>query len=161
MVMTKSETFTLFSGAFADGRPIAAKYTADGANLSPPISWSNLPEGTQQLALIMDDPDARSPQPWVHWVAYNIRPGLDGLPEGAGNIDMTNGEDVIWGRNTWGTLGYRGPDPPPGDIHHYHFRLYALDNPLELSQGLDKAGLLHAMQGHFLGMVEMTGTYRR
>src|SRR3954453_17849337 len=152
---------TLQSGAFDDGKAIPRRYTEDGEDLSPPLTWSGLPEGTRELALTVDDPDAPRAEPWVHWVIYKIpadvRTLIEGIPQDP-TLDVPPG--ARQGKNSRGTDGYRGPAPPRGHgTHHYHFRLYALDAPLAAAQGLDKAGLLRAMQGHVLAEAELVGAY--
>jgi len=154
---------TLQSDAFADGKEIPRRHTEDGDDLSPPLTWSGLPEGTRQLALMVDDPDAPRAEPWVHWIVYKIPADARVLTEGippTPALDIPRG--AMQGKNSWGTDGYRGPAPPKGHgTHHYHFRLYALDLPLRAAQGLEKAGLLEAMQGHVLAEAELVGTYER
>jgi Raf kinase inhibitor-like YbhB/YbcL family protein len=156
-------SITLKSDAFADGRAIPRRHTEDGEDRSPPLTWSGLPEGTKELALIVDDPDAPRTEPWVHWVLYNIPADIGTLTEGipqAPTLDVPPG--ATQGQNSWGTDGYRGPAPPQGHgTHHYHFHLYALDAPLRAAQGLDKAGLQKTMQGHVLAEAELIGTYER
>jgi Raf kinase inhibitor-like YbhB/YbcL family protein len=159
-------SFELTSTAFAANQTIPKKYTGEGADVSPPLAWSKLPEGTQELALICDDPDAPVAEPWVHWVIYRIPAAEKGLPEG---VDKTEKPSVpagaLQGKNSWPsgqTIGYRGPMPPPGHgTHHYHFTLYALKNKLDVPPGLDKKALLAAMEGRILGQVRLTGTYSR
>lgn len=141
------------SPAFADGQPIPARFTADGTNLSPELVIANPPPGTACFALIVDDPDAPMGT-WVHWVAWNIPAATAGIPEGklpAGSVE---------GRNSWGRTGYGGPSPPSG-THHYHFKLYALDRPLELPRTADKQTLIDAMEGRVLARAQLIGTYRR
>jgi Raf kinase inhibitor-like YbhB/YbcL family protein len=154
---------TLHSDAFADGEAIPRRYTEDGEDLSPPLTWSGLPEGTQELALIVDDPDAPRAEPWVHWVLYKLPADVRTLTEGLPRTPSLNTPPgAMQGKNSWGADGYRGPAPPRGHgTHHYHFRLYALDAPLAAAQGLDKAGLLEAMQGHVLDEAVLVGTYER
>lgn len=159
-------TIELTSAAFANGVHVPNKHTGDGQDVSPPLEWSSLPDGTQQLALICDDPDAPTDQPWVHWVIYNIPADTDALPEGVppdATLDSPPGAKQ--GRNSWTagqTIGYRGPAPPPGHgTHHYHFTIYALDERLELEAGIDKGALLAAMQDHILAQGELVGTYER
>ena len=151
------------STAFAHGQPIPAKHTADGEDVSPPLAWSGLPEGTKELALICDDPDAPGGT-WVHWVIYKIPAAAKGLPEGfAREARPKEPANVVQGCNSWSAgenVGYRGPSPPSGE-HHYHFKLYALDSALDLEPGLDKASLLGAMEGHVLASGELMGTYRK
>ena len=152
----------LASTAFAQGQPIPKKYTGEGADLSPPLSWSVLPEGTQELALICDDPDAPRGT-WVHWVVYKIPASATGLPEGVGGTDSRE-EDLLGveGKNSFGNTAYGGPMPPTGDgKHRYFFKLYALDGKLALGPGPDKQSLLEAMTGHVLGKGELMGTYER
>lgn len=151
------------SDAFQPNQQIPARHTGDGDDLSPPLSWSGAPPETRQFALIMDDPDAPRPQPWVHWVIYGIPAGTTSLREGIAQTErLDDPPGALQGRNTWGTIGYRGPAPPRGHgTHHYRFRLYALGEALELAPGLDKDELLGAMQGRVLAEGELVGTYRR
>lgn len=149
------------SSAFRDGERIPTKYTADGDDLSPPLAWEDVPAETRQFALVCDDPDAPTPQPWVHWVLYQIPASVRALPEGVSTAAPVGRE----GKNSWKqgkTIGYRGPAPPPGHgVHHYHFRLYALDTELDLPPGIDKPALVGAMDGHILAACETIGTYER
>lgn len=155
----------LTSSAFEDGQTIPRRHTEDGHNVSPPLSWQGQPQGTAQLALIVDDPDAPSAQPWVHWVIYSIPPDRAYLPEGLPRqVELQHPVSAQQGRNSWpsGNIGYRGPAPPPGHgTHHYHFKLYALDASLNLEGGIDKATLLSAIEGHILEQTELVGTYSR
>lgn len=151
------------SRAFTDGQPIPPKYTVDGDDVSPPLSWSGLPEGTKELALICDDPDAPAGT-WVHWVMYKIPADANGLPEAVAKQPRPKEPPgVVQGSNSWGpgeNIGYGGPSPPSGR-HRYYFKLYALDSELELEPGVDKEALLQAMEGHILGYGELMGTYER
>ena len=157
--------FTLTSSAFVDGDPIPRRHTGDGLDASPPLAWTGEPEGTQSLALVCDDPDAPTPEPWVHWVIYHLVGNLKGLPAGirrAPTLDEPVG--AMQGRNSWPTdnVRYRGPAPPPGHgLHHYHFRLYALDTKPNLQSSVDKAALLQATRGHVLGEANLVGVYQR
>jgi Raf kinase inhibitor-like YbhB/YbcL family protein len=154
---------TIRSDAFDNGRAIPRRYGEDGEDRSPPLTWSDLPEGTRELALIVEDPDAPRSEPWVHWVLYKIPADVRTLAEGVPSSPTLNTPlGALQGKNSWGTDGYRGPAPPPGHgTHHYHFRLFALDVPLHAAQGLDKKGLIGAMQGHVLAHAELVGTYQR
>jgi Raf kinase inhibitor-like YbhB/YbcL family protein len=156
-------SMTIRSDAFDDGRAIPRRYGEDGEDVSPPLTWSGQPEGTRELSLIMDDPDAPTPEPWVHWVLYKVPADVQALPEGlprTPTLDTPSG--ALQGKNSWGGVGCRGPAPPRGHgVHHYHFRLYALDTPLQAARGLDKCGLTRAMQGHILAEAELIGTYER
>lgn len=151
----QENTLSLTSPAFAANGPIPRKYTGEGQDISPPLTWSGVPAGAKELALICEDPDAPQPTPWVHWVAYAIPPMLTGLPENAR-------ENMIDGQNDFGRRGYNGPMPPQGHgVHHYHFRLYALAQPLQRGPGLTKEQLLDAMNRHVLAEGELVGTYER
>jgi len=139
--------------AFVRNGQIPAAYTCDGENLSPPLTFSGIPEGAQSLALIMDDPDAPSGD-WVHWVVYNIDPSARDVPKGT--IPLGGMEGV----GSDGDSAYGGPCPPSGS-HRYFFRLYALDTALELGERPDKAALLRAMEGHILAEDAIMGKYAR
>ena len=146
------------STAFSEGELIPARYTCDGPDVSPELSWSGVPEAAKSLALICDDPDAPMGT-WVHWVLFNIPPGANGLPgEIPSDASLENG--ARHGRNDFRRLGYGGPCPP-GGTHRYFFKLYALDAELALESGITKAELLEAMQGHILDEGQLMGTYSR
>jgi hypothetical protein len=154
----------LTSPAFKQNHLIPRRHTGDGEDLSPALSWSEVPPAARELALVVDDPDAPTPEPWVHWVLYKIPSGTAGLDEHilpAPRVSRPAG--ALQGRNSWPKgIGYRGPAPPKGHgLHHYHFRLYALDAPLALEPGADKSTLLAAMKGHILAEDELVGTYER
>jgi Raf kinase inhibitor-like YbhB/YbcL family protein len=158
-------TIQVTSSAFTQGSEIPAKHTGEGADVSPPLAWSNLPEKTKELALICDDPDAPG-STWVHWVIYKIPADAKGLPEKvARKPELADPAGAVQGKNSWtdgNDIGYRGPMPPPGHgVHHYHFKLYALDAPLDAAPGLDKKGLLAKMKTHILAEGELIGTYER
>lgn len=152
---------TLTSPAFKPQGQIPAKFTCEGDDVSPPLSFGGVPQGTKSLALIVDDPDAPDPaapkRVWVHWVVYNIPPGTQGLPENADKAGLPNGAAV--GVNDSEHAGYDGPCPPIGR-HRYFHKLYALDIPLAL-KAPTKAALEAAMQGHVLAKAELMGTYQK
>lgn len=154
-------TLQLTSPAFQPGGEIPARFTCEGEDVSPPLAWSGVPEGTRSLALIVDDPDAPDPaapkRVWVHWVLYGLPPDAGGLPEGAGNRAAAGGARD--GRNDWGRTGYGGPCPPVGR-HRYFHRLYALDTTLDLGEPTS-ADLKRAMEGHVLATGELVGTYQK
>lgn len=157
------KNFNLTSTAFGQNETIPRKYTGDGDDISPPLAWSGVPDGTKQLALIVDDPAAPRPEPWVHWVLYSIPAELNKLPERiTPSAHVSEPAGMLQGRNSWGKIGYGGPAPPKGHgLHHYHFKLRALDMPLNLDPGETKQALLEAMQGHILAEAELIGTYQR
>ena len=148
----------LTSKAFDEGGMIPAKYTCDAENVSPPLSWSSLPDGTKSLALICDDPDAPVGT-WVHWVVFNLPPDSDGLPEHVPPQKKLS-DGALQGLNDFRKIGYGGPCPP-GGTHRYFFKLYALDMVLDLQAGSTKAALERAMQGQVLAEARLMGTYRR
>ena len=155
------------STAFGPGQPIPKKYTGEGADVSPPLSWKGVPEASKELVLICDDPDAPTKEPWVHWVLYKIPANIKGLPEGVPRQPrMKDPPGALQGQNSWPKgekIGYGGPMPPPGHgMHHYHFKLYALDAPLAATEpGLEKNALLKQVQGHILAEGKLIGTYQR
>jgi len=152
-------TLQIRSNAFSEGGMIPRKYTCDGEDVSPPMAWSGVPEGTKSLVLIADDPDAPMGT-WVHWVLYDIPPTLDGLPEGVAKTPLVQGVGTQ-GANDFRQIGYGGPCPPRGPAHRYFFKLYALDTSLNLKSGLRKAEIEKAMKGHILAQAQYMGTYRR
>ncbi|MFQ5930802.1 MAG: YbhB/YbcL family Raf kinase inhibitor-like protein [Nitrospiraceae bacterium] len=148
----------LKSSAFEAGDLIPAKYTCDGSDVSPPLSWSDAPSGTQSFALISDDPDAPRGT-WVHWVTWNIPATPLSLDEGLPKRDsLPNGTKQ--GTTDFRRVGYGGPCPPSG-THRYFFKLYALDTILNLPSSTTKPALEKAMQGHILKQAELMGVYRR
>ena len=152
----------IISNAFEHDDAIPARYTCDGDDISPPLQWGDLPEGTKSLALIVDDPDAPDPaapkMTWVHWVLYNLPPSSDGLVEAVASKALPSG--TLQGLNDWGRTGYGGPCPPVGR-HRYFHKLYALDLVLPDLGKPSKAELEHAMDGHVLEQSELIGTYQR
>jgi Raf kinase inhibitor-like YbhB/YbcL family protein len=161
----KPMTIKVTTTAFAEGQPIPKKHTGEGQDVSPALAWTGIPQGTKELALICDDPDAPKGT-WVHWVIYKIPADSAGLPEGIPrDARLKTPAGALQGTNSWPkgeNMGYLGPMPPPGHgTHHYYFHLYALDAPLAVEPGLDKQQLLKKMEGHILGEGEVMGTYRR
>ncbi len=158
------ETIVLSSSAFTHETEIPLRYTAYGDNLSPALTWSNLPAGTRELALILDDPVFNPLQPFVHWIAYNIPVSASGLPEGLSPnaiVEYPGLEGMINGANGIRRTGYFGPRPPAdGKVHTYQFRLYALDHVMNLPDGLNKQSLLQRMEGHVLATGLLTGNYQ-
>ena len=152
----------LRSPAFTHNGAIPQHYTCQGADESPPLSWSGLPAGTKSVALIVDDPDAPDPAApqltWVHWVLYNIPPTATGLNEAVKPNALPAGTRE--GLNDWKRTGYGGPCPPIGR-HRYFHKLYALDTVLPDLKPPTKAALERAMKGHILEKTELIGTYRK
>ncbi len=146
------------STAFEEGGTIPQKYTCDGEDVSPALQWSGIPDGTQSIALICDDPDAPMGT-WVHWVLFNIPADTTELPE---NIpaDRVLENGAKHGINDFKKLGYGGPCPP-GGTHRYFFKLYALDIEIGLEPGATKEELLKAMEGHILDEGQLMGRYAR
>jgi len=150
----------LKSDAFVNGQSIPAKYSCVGKNVSPALTWSDPPAGTQSFALIVDDPDAPMGT-WVHWVLFNIpadqRSLVEDLPVTGKNVDPNA---IYFGKNSSGNTHYDGPCPPSG-THRYFFKLYALDTLVNLLPGATKDELLKAMQGHILAQGELVGTFSK
>jgi hypothetical protein len=148
----------LKSSAFEAGGMIPPKYTCDGSDVSPPLSWSAVPAKAKSLALIADDPDAPRGT-WVHWVAWNIPATVSTLEEAVPKRDtLPNG--MQQGTTDFRSIGYGGPCPPSG-THRYFFKLYALDATLNLPPGTTKKDLEKTMQGHILAQAELMGMYAR
>ena len=150
---------TITTPAFKDGASIPKKFTADGADVSPALSWQGAPAGTQAWALIMDDPDAPVGL-WVHWLVYDLPGATAGLAEGMGvSTKLPAGSKE--GANSWGNSAWGGPSPPKGKPHRYFFKLYALSKPLGLATGASKEELVKAMTGKILAEAQVMGTYGR
>jgi Raf kinase inhibitor-like YbhB/YbcL family protein len=162
----KPMTIKITSPAFKEGESIPKKYTGEGADLSPPLNWSGVPEGTKELVLICDDPDAPTAEPWVHWMIYKLSADLKGLKEGIPRkTRLTDPPGTLQGKNSWPNgqnIGYRGPMPPPGHgTHRYYFKLYALEAKLAVEPGMDKKSILQEIEHHVLAIGEIMGTYQR
>lgn len=146
----------LYSPEFLTGTSIPFKYTCDGENCSPPLTWQDPPTGIQSFALIVSDPDAPNGT-FTHWVLYNLPADLRALPAAIPNQN-TLSDGSKQGRNDFGKIGFAGPCPPTGK-HRYFFKLYALDRSLDLSPGASKQAVLEAMKGHVLDAAELMGLY--
>jgi len=154
----KMMELTVTSTAFSEGGMIPSRYSCDGEDISPPLRWSEGPEGTKVYALISDDPDAPMGT-WVHWVIYNIPAAVTSLPENVPTTaELKDGSHQ--GINDFKRHGYGGPCPP-GGTHRYYFKVYALDAMIEAGPGLSKKKLLRAMEGHILAKGELMGKYSR
>lgn len=149
----------LHSTSIAPGAAIASGFACTGADRSPELAWSGAPKSTITFALIVDDPDAPGGT-FIHWVAYNIPARRAALPAGVPQAAEIPGGGKN-GMNSFGHLGYNGPCPPPGNIHHYRFHLYALDSALSVGDGTDAAAVESAIKGHVVADAELTGTFNR
>ena len=147
------------SNSFKHETEIPIKYSCEGDNISPELTWDNLPVKTKSLAIIMDDPDAPV-GPFVHWVIYNISPSLNALPEGVPMVEQISGVGTQ-GMNGFRQQGYGGPCPPPGSNHRYYFKLYATDLQPDLAGGLSKQQLLETINGHIIDQSVWMGTFKR
>jgi Raf kinase inhibitor-like YbhB/YbcL family protein len=156
---TRKMAFAISSPSFPPGGDIPKKFTCDGADVSPELSWSSPPEGTKSFVLIADDPDAPSGT-WTHWVVFNIPADSKSLREGVSRVDELPGGERQ-GRNDFHKIGYNGPCPPPGKAHRYFFKLFAMNEKLDMKPGASRPELEQAMQGHALGNAEWMGKYRR
>ncbi len=149
-----SPAMILTSPSFSDGGRIPKAFTCDGADKSPSLSWTNIPEGAKSLVLICHDPDAPGGD-WVHWILIDIPATEKGIEENGTFARST------LGRNSWGKSVYNGPCPPPGKTHRYVFTLYALDTWLAMPRTSTKDEVEAHIQGHILGKAQLMGTYRR
>jgi len=148
----------LTSTAFSEGGMIPAQYTCNGPDVSPPLNWEDVPEETKSMALIADDPDAPVGT-WVHWVLYNLPADTHELQEDLPKTKvLPNG--AMQGTNDFRKIGYNGPCPP-GGTHRYFFKLYALDEMVDLNPGARKKDLLDAMKGHILAECQLMGKFSR
>jgi Raf kinase inhibitor-like YbhB/YbcL family protein len=147
------ENMKITSSAFGHNQPIPPQYTCDGADMNPPLSVFDVPQGTKSLVLIVDDPDAPTGD-WVHWLVWNIDPSVTGIAE---NSVPSGG---VEGTTDFNRTGWGGPCPPSG-THRYHFKIFALDAVLDLDPSARKADLERAMQGRILDQGVLIGTYER
>jgi Raf kinase inhibitor-like YbhB/YbcL family protein len=151
--------FLLISPAFPPGAAIPAEYTCDGADISPPLAWSGIPGDTASLVLIVEDPDAPAGI-FRHWAAFDIAPGVAGLAAGYGRDRP--GAGFREAQNDFGGSGYRGPCPPPGTAHRYHFRLFAIRRAhLDLTPSAPALAVEQAAQPYVIAEADLVGTYRR
>jgi len=152
---------TLTSSVFKAGDKISSKYTCEGDDISPPLAFGDVPDGTKSLAFILDDPDAPDPKApkrvWTHWLLYNLPPHSKGLPEDASRTGLPKG--TVTGQNDRKERAYHGPCPPIGR-HRYFHKVYALDTVLP-SEALTKAELEAAMQEHVIAQAELMATYQK
>jgi Raf kinase inhibitor-like YbhB/YbcL family protein len=150
------------SKSFSANGSIPVKYADYGEKVSPDLSWSGVPASAKALVLLVEDPDAREPKPFVHWVLYNLPPSTKALPESIpGQPRLPEFGGVLQGRNSRGTIGYFGPRPPKGDPpHHYHFQIFAVDAPLTLDPSATATAVLAALKGHVVAAGELVATFQ-
>jgi hypothetical protein len=152
------ESLKVSTTAFTGGAAIPAKYTADGEDIAPSLSWSAVPAQTKSIAVCVVDTDAPRGD-WWHWVLYGLDAKTTELKEGTPKTAVAVGANQ--GVNDFGKTGYNGPSPPKGKVHHYYFRVFALDKMLSVKPGLDKVAFEKAIAGHILARGETVGTYIR
>jgi Raf kinase inhibitor-like YbhB/YbcL family protein len=155
-------TLTLTSSVFEHGAEIPRKYTCQGDDVSPPLSWANVPDSAKSLVLIVDDPDAPDPRAprmtWIHWLLYNLPPQTIGLTEDIPDSALPPG--TLQGKNDWKRTGFGGPCPPVGR-HRYFHKLYALDCLLPDLHAPTRSELEAAMRGHVIEQAELVGLYEQ
>jgi len=149
-------SMTLISKDFINEGKIPQLFTCEGKNISPELSWSDVPAKAQSLALIVHDPDAPHEGGWTHWVLFNLSVTTKGLPQAMGEYP----KEAVRGQNSSQKNQYHGPCPPTGS-HRYYFRLYALDTKLDLPEGANKENVEQAMKGHIIGQAELMGRYEK
>ena len=156
---TQGAPFSISSTSFSNGGEIPKKFSCDGPDVSPQLSWTEPPAGTATFALLVDDPDAPAGN-WNHWAIWNLPASARSLSEGVGKSRrLSDGSQQ--GMNDFKKVGYDGPCPPANKPHHYHFQLFALDRKLSLTGDAGKPELEGAMKGHILAQAEWVGTFRR
>lgn len=149
----------LSSNSFKHNEFIPEEYTCEGDNVSPHLSWSGFPEGTESFVIICEDPDAPF-KTWVHWVIYDIPKENNELAKGIPAQEVLD-FGAKQGINDFGYIGYGGPCPPRGETHRYFFRIFALNKKLNLTPGMDKKSLLEAIKEYIIEEAELMGKYRR
>ena len=155
-------TIRVVSNTFRNNGGLPGSSTAYDQNVSPDLRWANVPAGTKSLVVMMEDPDSRSPKPFVHWIVANISPSAKGLPSGVGDAEMLRSVGAMQGSNTTSATGYFGPKTPAaGGAHNYHFQVFALKKKLNLPSGFNRLALTDAMAGNVLARGEIVGKYDR
>ncbi len=152
------QNISIFAKSFKEGEMIPDKFTCKGRDVSPELTWSGVPKDTKSFVLIVDDPDAPGGT-WIHWILFNISPTIQKIPEGFRKDQMLG--ESRQGINSFRNIGYGGPCPPPGMIHRYYFKIYALDKMLYLQPGIDIERIQYDMKGHILAMGQLMGRYKR
>ncbi|EEF57031.1 YbhB/YbcL family Raf kinase inhibitor-like protein [Pedosphaera parvula] len=154
-----TNTLKLSSASFSDGQPIPEKYTCEGKNFSPPLSWNGGVPGTKTFALTCVDPDAPGGT-WTHWIIYNLPENVTELPENISKVEAppSGGRQGV---NSFHKVGYSGPCPPRGQTHHYIFEVYALNEQLQLKSKASRKDFEAAIKGHVLARGRLVGTYQK
>ena len=144
------------SPAITPGGAVPEVYTGFGKGVSPPVAWSKGPYGARSFVLLVEDPDAPLPVPFVHWMVWGLPAATTRIAEGAVPAGARQGKLMFVG-----TVGYMGPRPPDAAPHHYHFQVFALDSELALPEGAERAAVVAAMKGHVLASGELVGVYQK
>lgn len=155
----KVEILTVTSKTVQEGKSIPINHTGDGKDISPELSWSKAPATAKSIAVTCEDPDAPGGV-WFHWIVFNLPPTTTNLKEGVDKKAALAGGGEQ-GTNDFDKLGYNGPAPPKGSEHHYQFKVFALDQKLDLKPGCDKKQFYKAAAGHVVGRGKLTGLYKR
>jgi Raf kinase inhibitor-like YbhB/YbcL family protein len=163
VVATGGNTLTVRCGAFTEGKPIAERHSGYYDNVSPSLTWSGAPEATSTYAILVEDPDSPGMTPFVHWMAANIPKNVTSVPEALPKDENPQVlEGGIQGKNGMDQIGYFGPKPEAGPkLHHYHFRVFAVDDDLKLIPGFTRDDFLEALRGHVIAQGETVGTFER
>jgi Raf kinase inhibitor-like YbhB/YbcL family protein len=161
-VAPRPMSIQLESSSIRNGGSIPAVHSDHGGKVSPTLSWTGVPKGTRSIALMMEDPDAREPKPFVHWILYNLPAATASVREGLSSSPrLPELGGALQGRTSRGNIGYFGPRPPTGDpAHRYHFQIFALDTALALQPGASRDEVLGAMKGHVLAAGRLVGTFK-
>lgn len=154
--IARADDFALATNAFLDTGSLPVLYTCDGRDLSPQLTWSNVPAKTKTFALIVSDPDAPGGE-WYHWVVYDIPKSVTKFEEGVSTLPG----GALAGKNSWGKARYSGPCPPKGSLHTYVFTLYALDTKLSVPAGADAKTILDLIKSHTVQQAKLTAAYSR
>lgn len=154
-----AQRLAVTSSVLKEGATIDKKYTGDGADVSPPLAWSKGPAGTKSYAITCEDPDAPMGT-WWHWILFNLKPDTQSLGENVPKVPTLAG-GVGQSSNDFRKLGYNGPAPPPGKLHHYLFKVKALDTVLSLKPKSGKQEFSEAIKSHVLAEGQLTGVYKR
>jgi len=153
----KIERIEVKSEAFNNGEFIPKKYTCDGEDISPPLEWSKV-EGAKSYVIVVDDPDAPFKR-WIHWIVFNIPEGINSLPEGVSK-DYLDKIGAKLGLNDFGKLEYGGPCPP-GGVHRYYFKVFALNRKIDANEGIEEKKLMSLIDSYIIGKGKILGRYKR